>query len=87
MVKVRVEDVRVITVKPRIDKTVYQYVILTTDEYGHSEVFFIDADKYSKEKFVELVKSKYASHYRVSPGAFEVEFLVEPPRVEVSKAK
>jgi hypothetical protein len=65
-VKVRVEDVQLTYVKPKITQVVYQYIVLATDEYGHSEVFIVDADKATKEKIEELIRKKYASRYRIS---------------------
>lgn len=81
VLKVRVEDVAVITVKPRISQTIYQYVIVARDDFGHSRVYFIDADKYNKEKFVEAVRMDFAGRYGIPVQSVEVEFLVEPPRV------
>jgi hypothetical protein len=81
--KVRVEDVTVTYVKPKVTKVVYQYIILTTDEFMHSEVFFIDVDKYDKAKVEQLIKQKYAARYRIAPADVEVHWLVEPPRVEL----
>jgi hypothetical protein len=80
-VKVRVEDVQLTYVKPKITQVVYQYIILATDEYGHSEVFIVDADKVTKEKIEELIRKKYASRYRISEKDVEVSWLVELPRV------
>ena len=80
--KVRVEDVSLTYVKPKITETVYQYIILTSDEYMHSEVFIIDVDKYDKKKVEELIKQKYASRYRIPAQEVEVSWLVEPPKVQ-----
>jgi hypothetical protein len=80
-VKVRVEDVQLTYVKPKITQVVYQYIILATDEYGHSEVFIVDADKVTKEKIEELIRKKYASRYRISEKDIEVSWLVELPKL------
>ncbi|MEM4977100.1 MAG: hypothetical protein QXT64_07245 [Desulfurococcaceae archaeon] len=81
MLKVRVKDVIVITVKPRMTQTTYQYVFVVEDQYGFSKVYFIDTDKYDKQKFIELVKLDYAGKYAIPVSNIEVEFFVEPPRV------
>jgi len=81
MLKVRVEDIAIITVKPKISATVYQYVIRTEDSYGYTRVYFIDVEKYDKEKFINAVKLDYAGRYAIPVSEVEVEFLVEPPRV------
>jgi hypothetical protein len=72
-------------VKPKITQVIYQYIILATDEYGHSEVFIVDVDKVTKEKIEELIKKKYATRYRISEKDVEVSWLVELPRVSTSK--
>ncbi|MEM4913486.1 MAG: hypothetical protein QW579_04715 [Desulfurococcaceae archaeon] len=82
MIKVRVEDVAVITVKPKMTSTVYQYVFRTEDQYGYTRVYFIDTDKYDKQKFVEAVKLDYAGKYGIQVSEVEVEFIVEPPQVK-----
>ena len=78
VLRVKVLNYDTIIVKPKLDKEVLQYVILTEDEWAHSEVFFIDVDKFDKAKFTELVKQKYASRYRIPASDVEVSFLVEP---------
>jgi hypothetical protein len=47
--KVRVEDVALTYVKPKITQIVWQYIIVTSDEFMHSEVFIVDAEKVTKE--------------------------------------
>ncbi|MEM4020254.1 MAG: hypothetical protein QXG57_08520, partial [Thermofilaceae archaeon] len=71
-------------VKPKMTKTVLQYVILTKDERDYSQVFFVDTDKYDKQKFVELVKEEYSKKYRIAKDDVEVVFLVELPRVSTA---
>jgi len=80
--KVRVEDVELTYVKPKITQIIYQYIILATDEYGHSEVFILDADKVDKKKIEELIREKYAARYRISTKDIEVSWLVELPVVK-----
>lgn len=77
---VRVEDVILTYVKPKVNVVQYQYVVVTTDEFMHSEVFVVDVDKVNKAKVEELVKKKYASRYRLSEKDVEVRWLVELPR-------
>jgi len=84
-VKVRVEDVTVIPIKPKVTQTVYQYAILTRDEFGHARTFWVDVDKYDKQKFIEAVKMYYASRYGIKIDDVEVEFVVEPPSTVVRK--
>ena len=81
---VRVEDVELTYVKPKINVTQYQYIILTTDEYLHSEVFIVDAEKADKSKIEELIRKKYAARYRISEKDVEVKWLLELPRVSRS---
>ncbi len=80
--KVRVEDINLTYVKPKITKVVYQYIILTSDDFMHSEVFFVDADKFDKKKVEELIKQKYAARYRIPVAEVEVSWLVEPPKLQ-----
>lgn len=82
---VRVEDVQLTYVKPKITETVYQYIILTTDEYMHSEVFIVDADKADKAKIEELIKKKYAARYKISEKDIEVKWTVELPGLATTK--
>jgi hypothetical protein len=82
---VRVEDVQLTYIKPKITQVQYQYIVLTTDEYMHSEVFIVDVDKVDKEKIEELIKKKYAARYRISEKDVEVKWTVELPRVARSK--
>jgi len=84
-VLVRVEDVQLTYVKPKITETVYQYIILTTDEYMHSEVFIVDADKADKAKIEELIKKKYAARYKISEKDIEVKWTVELPGLATTK--
>lgn len=84
MLRVYVEDFYIVPVKPKMTKTVLQYVILTRDERDYSQVFFVDVDKYDKSKFVELVKEEYSKKYRIPRDDVEVVFLVEPPRVSTT---
>jgi hypothetical protein len=83
-VQVRVEDVRLTYVKPKINVIQYQYIVLTTDEYMHSEVFIVDVDKTDKAKLEELIKKKYAARYKISDKDVEVRWTVELPRVSRS---
>jgi hypothetical protein len=83
-VQVRVEDVRLTYVKPKINVIQYQYIVLTTDEYMHSEVFIVDVDKTDKSKLEELIKKKYAARYKISDKDVEVRWTVELPRVSRS---
>jgi len=82
VLKVRVEDINLTYVKPKITQVLYQYLILATDEYMHSEVFIVDADKFDKQKVEELIKQKYASRYRIPVAEVEVSWVVEPPRIQ-----
>ena len=84
MIKVYVEDFSIITVKPKMSKTVLQYVILTRDERDYTQVFFVDVDKYDKNKFTELVKEEYSKKYRIPKNEVEVVFTVDIPRVSTS---
>ena len=84
-VLVRVEDVQLTYIKPKINQIQYQYVVLTTDEYMHSEVFIVDVDKVDRSKIEELIKKKYAARYRISDKDVEVKWTVELPRVARSK--
>jgi hypothetical protein len=83
-VQVRVEDVRLTYVKPKINIIQYQYIVLTTDEYMHSEVFIVDVDKTDKSKLEELIKKKYAARYKIADKDVEVRWTVELPRVSRS---
>ena len=82
--QVRVEDVRLTYVKPKINVVQYQYVVLTTDEYMHSEVFIVDVDKTDKVKLEELIKKKYAMRYKISDKDVEVKWTVELPKLSRS---
>ncbi|MEM4865922.1 MAG: hypothetical protein QXY09_05475 [Acidilobaceae archaeon] len=84
MLRVYVEDFYIVPVKPKMTKTVLQYVILCKDEREYAQVFFIDADKYDKNKFIDLVKEEYSKKYRIAKDDVEVVFLVELPRVSSS---
>jgi len=83
--KVRVEDVALITIKPKITQVSYQYAILTRDEYGHAKTFWVDVDKYDESKFIEAVKYYYAARYGIKIQDVDVEFIVKPPKVEIRK--
>lgn len=78
---VKVEDVVLTYVKPKITQIQYQYIVLTTDEYLHSEVFIVDVDKTDKSKLEELIKKKYATRYRIPEKDVEVKWLVELPKL------
>jgi hypothetical protein len=80
-VLVKVEDVVLTYVKPKITQIQYQYIVLTTDEYLHSEVFIVDVDKTDKSKLEELIKKKYATRYRIPEKDVEVKWLVELPKL------
>jgi len=80
-VKVRVEDVAVIPVKPKISVTVYQYAILARDQFGHAKTFWVDADKYDKQKVESAIKEYFAGRYGIKVSDVEVEWVVEPPRL------
>jgi len=84
-VLVKVEDVQLTYVKPKITQVVYQYIILTTDEFMHSEVFIVDSDKVDKSKIEELIKKKYATRYRISERDVEVKWLSELPPIPKTK--
>jgi len=84
-VLVKVEDAQLTYVKPKITQVVYQYIVLCTDEFMHSEVFIVDVDKADKSKIEELIKKKYAARYRISEKDVEVRWLRELPRVPQSK--
>ena len=79
--QVKVEDVQVTTMRPKPNQTVYQYILLTTDEYMHSEVFFIDADKADKKKIEELIKKKFAARYKIADKDVEVKWGIELPKL------
>jgi len=85
VVKVRVEDVALITIKPKVSQITYQYAILTRDEFGHARTFWVDVDKYDESKFVEAVKQYYAGRYGVPVNSIEIEWIVRPPKVELRK--
>ena len=78
---VKVEDVTLTYVKPKITQIQYQYVVLATDEFGHSEVFIVDVDKVNKDKIAELIRKKFATRYRIDEKSIEVKWLVELPAV------
>lgn len=82
--QVRVEDVRLTYIKPKINVIQYQYVVLTTDEYMHSEVFIVDVDKTDKAKLEELIKKKYAARYKIADKDVEVKWTVELPKLSRS---
>ena len=82
---VRVEDVQLTYVKPKISQIVYQYIVLATDEFMHSEVFIVDVDKADKSKIEELIKKKYAARYRISEKEVEVKWLRELPPIPKPK--
>jgi len=79
-VLVKVEDVQLTYVKPKISQTLWQYIVLATDEYMHSEVFIVDVDKADKSKIEQLVKKKYAERYKISEKDIEVKWLKELPQ-------
>ena len=79
--QVKVEDVQVTTMRPKPGQTVYQYIILTTDEYMHSEVFFVDSDKADKKKIEELIKKKFAARYKIAEKDVEVKWSIELPKL------
>ena len=84
MLRVYVEDFYIVPIKPKVTKTMLQYVILTRDEREYSHVFFVDTDKYDRNKFAELVKEEYSKKYRISKDDVEVVFLVELSRVSAT---
>jgi predicted transcriptional regulator len=79
--KVRVEDVALTYVKPKITQIVWQYIIVTSDEFMHSEVFIVDAEKVTKEAVEQMIKKKYAARYRIPEGDIEVVWTVELPKI------
>lgn len=78
--RVRVDEVQLTYVKPRVDRIVWQYLVLTTDEFMHTEVFIVDVEKATKERIEELIKRRYASRYRISEKDVEVVWVAELPR-------
>ncbi|MEM4844535.1 MAG: hypothetical protein QXU08_09020 [Ignisphaera sp.] len=84
MLKVYIEDFYIVPIKPKINKTTLQYVILAKDDKEYTHVFFIDTDKYDKNKFIELVKEEYSKRYRIAKDDIEVMFLVDLPRVSTT---
>ena len=84
MLRVYVEDFYIVPVKPKMTKTVLQYVVLARDERDYSHVFFVDADKYEKSKLVELVREEYSKKYRIPRDEVEVVFYVDIPRVSTT---
>jgi len=60
-VLVKVEEVELTYVKPKLTQVVYQYIVLATDEFMHSEVFIVDVDKANKAKIEELIRKKFAA--------------------------
>jgi len=84
VLRVYVEDFYIVPVKPKMSKTVLQYVVLTRDERDYSQVFFVDTDKYDRNKFAELVKEEYSKKYRISKDDVEVVFHVDIPRVSTT---
>jgi len=81
VLKVFVESYYIVPVKPKISKTILQYVILTKDEREYSRVFFVDVDKYDKEKFIQMVKEEYSKKYGIREEFIEVNFLVDIVRI------
>jgi hypothetical protein len=82
VLKVKVEDVQLTYVKPKVTQTLYQYIILCSDEHMHSEVFIVDAEKFDRKKVEELIKQKYASRYRIPTNEVEVSWIIEPPKLK-----
>ena len=80
--QVVVEDIVLTYVKPKINKIVYQYIIVTRDEYGHAEPFIVDVDKFNKADFEKHAKEIYAKRYRIPIDTIEVKWLLEPPKLE-----
>jgi hypothetical protein len=80
-VLVKVEDVTLTYVKPKITQIQYQYVVLSTDEFGHSEVVIVDVDKVNKDQIAELIRKKFAARYKISEKEVEVKWLVELPSI------
>jgi hypothetical protein len=78
---VKVEDIVLTYTKPKVDQTVYQYLIVTRDEFGHAEVFIVDVDKFDKPKFEDIVRQKYMARYRIPKDTIEVKWLLEPPKL------
>jgi len=85
VVKVRVEDVVVYPVRPKVGQIVYQYAIIARDQYGHAKTFFVDADKYDKAKVEDAIKEHFSGRYGIKRQDVEVEWLVEPPKVVAGK--
>lgn len=79
--KVRVEDVALTYVKPKITQIMWQYIVVTTDEFMHSEVFIVDAEKVTKEVIEQMIKKKYAARYRIAEADIEVVWTLELPKV------
>jgi hypothetical protein len=79
--QVKVEDVQVTTMRPKPGQTVYQYILLASDEYMHSEVFFVDSDKADKKKIEELIKKKFAARYKIAEKDVEVKWSIELPKL------
>jgi len=78
---VKIEDIQITYIKPKINQIVYQYIILSTDEFMHSEIFIVDADKANKQKIDELIRKRYAARYRISENSVEVKWIVELPPI------
>lgn len=79
--RVFVKDVRVVFYRPRVGVLKPALVIRCQDEYGHSEVVIVDAEKSSKASVEEIVRLRYASFYGIKHTAIDVEWLVELPIV------
>jgi len=80
--QVVVEDIVLTYVKPKINKIVYQYIIVARDELGHAETLIVDVDKFNKADFEKRVKEIYAKRYRIPIDTVEVKWLLEPPKLE-----
>jgi len=78
---VKIEDIQITYIKPKINQIVYQYIILSTDEFMHSEIFIVDADKANKQKIDELIRKRYAARYRIPENSVEVKWIVELPPI------
>ena len=80
--RVRVDDIRVIFIKPKISQVIPQFVIKAEDEYGIRETIWVDAPKADKEAITKEFIRRYSRRYGLPPEQIQLVWEVELPRVE-----
>ncbi len=85
--RVRVDDIRVIFVRPRLREVEPQFVVQAEDEYGIRETMWVDARKADKEAITKEFIRRYSRRYRLPPEQIQLVWEVELPRIEEVKQR